>query len=69
MKQYSRGRFSSCATWLLLTIALTSFPVWSQTSVEPIIDMHLHAKHADELGPPPTLSLRSFFDMAGQGHS
>jgi hypothetical protein len=54
MKQRSRWRFSSFATCLILTIMLTvSFPVWSQTSAEPVIDMHLHAKHADELGPPP----------------
>jgi hypothetical protein len=54
MKQRSRWRFSSFATCLILTIMLTvSFPVWSQTSTEPVIDMHLHAKHADELGPPP----------------
>ena len=54
MKQRSRWRFFSFAMCLILTIMLTvSFPVWSQTSAEPVIDMHLHAKHADELGPPP----------------
>lgn len=35
-----------------LLLALTS-PTWGQNSREPIIDMHLHAKHADEWGPPP----------------
>ena len=50
----SRWWFSSFATCLLLTIVTTVVSrVWSQTSAEPIIDMHLHAKHADELGTPP----------------
>jgi uncharacterized protein len=34
------------ATMLLLTT-----PAWSEP--EPIIDMHLHAMHADDQGPPP----------------
>ena len=51
MRQRSRWRLSSFATCLILTIMLTvPFPVWSQTSAEPIIDMHLHAKRADGLG-------------------
>jgi hypothetical protein len=54
MKQRSRWWFLSFATCLVLPLALTvACPVWSQTSAEPVIDMHLHAKHADELGPPP----------------
>jgi hypothetical protein len=37
---------------LLAGIFLTS-PTWGQSNPEPIIDMHLHALHADELGQPP----------------
>jgi uncharacterized protein len=54
MRQRSRWCFLPIATCLLLTIVLTVVsPVRSQTSAEPIIDMHLHAKRADELGPSP----------------
>ena len=54
MKQLFHWWFSPIATCLALTITLAvASSVWSQTSAQPIIDMHLHAKHADELGPPP----------------
>lgn len=54
MKQFPLFWMSSFAAYLLQAISLfCPTPVWSQTSAEPIIDMHLHAKHADELGPPP----------------
>jgi uncharacterized protein len=54
MKQCFRRWFLPIATCLSLTIVLTVVsPVWSQTSAEQIIDMHLHAKHAGDLGPPP----------------
>ena len=70
MKQCSRWWFSSFATCLLLTIVLTVVSrVWAQTSAEPIIDMHLHAKHADLLGTHATLYFHTLFDLAGQGHS
>lgn len=54
MKQFPFFRMSSFATCLLQVMTLLcATPVWSQSSADPIIDMHLHAKHADELGPPP----------------
>lgn len=54
MKQsfhFSRLSFATCLV-LMMTFFCES-RVWPQTSAEPIIDMHLHAKRADELGPPP----------------
>lgn len=40
----------SLAAGCFLTLAA---PTWAQDDTGPVIDMHLHAKHADELGPPP----------------
>jgi len=42
----------------LVPILLSALPFWcsaqnAHTGSEPIIDMHLHALHADDLGPPP----------------
>ena len=55
MKQFPYFRLSSFATCLVLTMAvlLSAISLWSQNRAEPIIDMHLHAKPADALGPPP----------------
>jgi predicted TIM-barrel fold metal-dependent hydrolase len=35
------------------TFLITSSAVWAQGGDDPIIDMHLHALHADDHGPPP----------------
>jgi predicted TIM-barrel fold metal-dependent hydrolase len=35
------------------TFLITSSAVWAQAGDDPIIDMHLHALHADDHGPPP----------------
>ena len=32
---------------------IATSPSWAQNNLAPVIDMHLHALHADELGPPP----------------
>lgn len=37
----------------LFCLLLLSCPVFAQSSSEPIIDMHLHALHADSAGPAP----------------
>lgn len=43
--------FTTCLLQAISPLCTTL--LWSQTNAEPIIDMHLHAKHAGELGPPP----------------
>lgn len=54
MKQFPVFRMFIFTTCLLQAISpLCTTLLWSQTNAEPIIDMHLHAKHAGELGPPP----------------
>ncbi len=54
MKQFLVSRMSSFAACLLLMMTLVcASPISAQHSAEPIIDMHLHAMHADDLGPPP----------------
>jgi uncharacterized protein len=54
MKQFPFFRMSSFAAHLFLMMALIcASPVSAQNSPMPIIDMHLHAMHADDLGPPP----------------
>jgi len=55
MEQCPYFPMSPVAACLFLTIVmlLCATRVWSQNSAEPIIDMHLHAMHADELGTPP----------------
>src|SRR5271169_6576917 len=54
MKQPSSSRL---LFWIVCLAAGMFLPftsrTWAQDSTGPIIDMHLHAKHADELGPPP----------------
>ena len=39
--------------WLLLTATLIMQTLAAQLRPLPVIDMHLHALHADEQGPPP----------------
>ena len=55
MEQFLYFRMSSVVACLVLTMVLLlcATSLCSQNSAEPIIDIHLHAKHADELGPPP----------------
>ena len=54
MKQFPVFRMFIFTTCLLQAISpLCTTLLWSQTNAEPIIDMHLRAKHAGELGPPP----------------
>jgi hypothetical protein len=43
--------FTTCLLQAISPLCTTL--LWSQTNAEPIIDMHLHAKYAGELGPPP----------------
>lgn len=54
MKRSSPSQLLPCvvclAAWMFLAFGS---PTWGQDDHGPIIDMHLHAKHADELGPPP----------------
>lgn len=38
---------------LSTTVLIVSLPIWAQNGSAPIIDMHLHAMHANDLGPPP----------------
>lgn len=54
MKRFSYLWSSVVAATVSAAFAFTvAAPAWAQKSAEPIIDMHLHAMHADELGPPP----------------
>jgi len=45
-----------CSQLFVLFLAMLASPI-AQTveaqAADPVIDMHLHAKRADELGPPP----------------
>lgn len=38
---------------VLLCVLLIPLPALAQSGSEPVIDMHLHADHADSQGPPP----------------
>ncbi len=43
-------QFVAC---LSTTILIATVPISAQNGPPPIIDMHLHAMHANDLGPPP----------------
>lgn len=54
MKRSSSSQLLPCVVCLAASMFLAfASPARSQDNHGPIIDMHLHAKHADELGPPP----------------
>lgn len=54
MNEALLSRLLLCAVSLAAGCYLTlAAPTWAQDGTGPVIDMHLHAKHADELGPPP----------------
>ncbi len=53
MKRSSSSRLLPCAVLATSMFWSSTSPTWGQDNPGPIIDMHLHAKHADELGPPP----------------
>ena len=54
MNETLLSRLLLCAVSLAAGCYLTlAAPTWAQDGTGPVIDMHLHAKHANELGPPP----------------
>jgi uncharacterized protein len=52
MRSLTSFRFTAVIAFAVLD-ASTCYAQTAKKGGEPIIDMHLHALHADDLGPPP----------------
>ena len=53
MRRTLMSRIAQFSASLPIAILTTTLPIGAQNSPAPIIDMHLHAMHANDLGPPP----------------
>jgi len=52
-RQVEHSRFFRLSSTFLFCFLMLSYSLFAQSTPEPIIDMHLHALHADSAGPPP----------------